>query len=150
MGYPRIEKSHRFVCVCLFSPLEHASSMAKYLNTFGITKEHKLTHIGSCTHFIHRYINLCIVLFLYPVSIKISDISINWVYDPNSCSPKQRLLVYIKETVWLEYSFWLATSCYLTLSGKGQFLISYTNVCFGIKFKFSTCQVMYGVHLRIH
>ncbi len=31
MGYPRIEKPHRFVCVCLFSPLEHASSMAKYL-----------------------------------------------------------------------------------------------------------------------
>ncbi len=32
MGYPRIEKPHRFVCVCLFSPLDHASSMAKYLN----------------------------------------------------------------------------------------------------------------------
>ena len=31
MGYPRIEKSHTFVCVCLFSPLEHASSMVKYL-----------------------------------------------------------------------------------------------------------------------
>ena len=26
MGYPRIEKPHRFVSVCLFSPLEHASS----------------------------------------------------------------------------------------------------------------------------
>ncbi len=32
MGYPRIEKPHRFVCICLFSPLEHASSMVKYLN----------------------------------------------------------------------------------------------------------------------
>ena len=33
MGYPCIEKPHRFVhvCVCLFSPLEHASSMVKYL-----------------------------------------------------------------------------------------------------------------------
>ena len=31
MGYPRIEKPHRFVCVCRFSPLEHPSSMAKYL-----------------------------------------------------------------------------------------------------------------------
>ena len=31
MGYPRIEKPHRLVCVCLFSPLKHASSMAKYL-----------------------------------------------------------------------------------------------------------------------
>ncbi len=32
MGYPRIGNPHRFVCVCLFSPLEHASSMVKYLN----------------------------------------------------------------------------------------------------------------------
>ena len=31
MGYPCIEKPHTYVCVCLFSPKEHASSMAKYL-----------------------------------------------------------------------------------------------------------------------
>ena len=35
MGYPHIEKPHRFVCVCLFSPLEHASSMVKYLKIEG-------------------------------------------------------------------------------------------------------------------
>ncbi len=35
MGYPSIEKPHRFVCVCLFSPLEHASIMVKYLK--GVT-----------------------------------------------------------------------------------------------------------------
>ncbi len=38
MGYPRIEKPHRFVCVCLFSPLEHASSMVKYLNLYSTPK----------------------------------------------------------------------------------------------------------------
>ena len=38
MGYSRIEKPHRFVCVCLFSPLEHASSMVKYLKVGLILK----------------------------------------------------------------------------------------------------------------
>ena len=37
MGYPRIEKPYRFECVCLFSPLEHASSMAKYLKCKTLT-----------------------------------------------------------------------------------------------------------------
>ena len=33
MGYPPIEKPDRFVCVCLFSPLEHAPSTVKYLKS---------------------------------------------------------------------------------------------------------------------
>ncbi len=38
MGYPRIEKFHRFTFVCLFLPPEHASSMVQYLNQEEIKK----------------------------------------------------------------------------------------------------------------
>ncbi len=49
MGYPPIEKPHRFVCVCLFSPLEHASSMVKYLkgNVLNMLKQSNPIHCDT-------------------------------------------------------------------------------------------------------
>ncbi len=62
MGYPRIEKTHRFVCVCLFSPLEHASSMAKYLNNHDfMIADRRLVSVG-CTVFgscRHHVVDFC-------------------------------------------------------------------------------------------
>ncbi len=46
MGYPCIEKTHRFGCVCLFSPLEHASSMVKYLK--------KLEFVIKIYHYLYQ------------------------------------------------------------------------------------------------